>query len=85
MKYEFKVAWCPYCDQGWVEIVKSVISGKLCLVCSECDTVWSKPEDVRLDHPAIDQEIGRVEVPTLEVIQAAGWDKNIMKDDNAQL
>jgi len=22
-KYEFKVAWCGLCEQGWIEIVKS--------------------------------------------------------------
>jgi hypothetical protein len=80
MKYEFKVAWCPFCDQGWVEIVKNTLNGELILMCAECYTIWKNPEDIPLNKPAIGQEIGRVEVPTMEGIRAAGWDKSIIKE-----
>jgi hypothetical protein len=80
MNYEFKVAWCPYCDQGWVEIVKNTLSGDLLILCAECDTIWRNPEDIPLDKPAIDYLVGRVEAPSFEAIKAIGWDKNIIKD-----
>jgi len=35
-KYEFKVAWCGLCEQGWIEIVKSKENNHLYLQCSEC-------------------------------------------------
>lgn len=81
MNYEYKVAWCPYCDQGWVEIVQDSITEKLLLLCSECDTVWEKPEDIALDKPSTGHlVINLVKKPVLADIQAIGWDQNIIRD-----
>ena len=42
----YRVAWCPICNQGWVEIVKNRKSGLLYLCCDECKAEWTNPEEI---------------------------------------
>ncbi|WDU78851.1 hypothetical protein [Lysinibacillus sp. G01H] len=49
MMYEFKVGWCPFCDQGWVEIVKNQMTEELLLCCNECDTNWNNYDEFKKD------------------------------------
>ncbi|UPM54803.1 hypothetical protein [Gottfriedia acidiceleris] len=44
--YKNKVAWCPICDQGWVEIVKDVVTNDLFVYCNECESEWNQPSEV---------------------------------------
>jgi hypothetical protein len=39
MQYDFKIGWCPFCNQGWAEIVENTESKKLLVQCSECETI----------------------------------------------
>lgn len=39
----YKIAWCPICDQGWVEIVKDSKTSQLYAYCTECETEWNDP------------------------------------------
>ena len=81
MNYEFKVAWCPYCDQGWVEIVQDSVTNRLLLLCSECDTIWEKPEDITQYRPAPNHLITNpVKKPALVDIQVVGWDQKIIRE-----
>ena len=75
----FHVGWCPFCDQSWIDIVKDS-DGTLFLLCEECDTNWSEPENIQADKPNMDV----VSLPvraykaTLEEIDAKGWSKWVL-------
>ena len=45
--YKNKVKWCVICNQGWLEIQKEAVSNKLILCCSECESVWENPNDIK--------------------------------------
>lgn len=70
---DYHVAWCPFCNQGWVDIIKDSLTNKLFLLCQECDSLWGSPVDVKFDRPVV----GRVEIkinePLPEEIKAIGW------------
>ncbi|MFC4776217.1 hypothetical protein ACFO9Q_05475 [Paenibacillus sp. GCM10023252] len=72
MIYEYKVAWCKACDQGWVEIVKETATSNLLLMCSECTAQWidmmSYYEEAYLEEEKI------VETPIMDEIKKWGWE-----------
>lgn len=39
-------AWCPRCDQGWVNLLVVTGSGTTLQVCDECDAVWPQSTTV---------------------------------------
>ncbi|OXS76331.1 hypothetical protein B1B04_04975 [Lysinibacillus sp. KCTC 33748] len=45
--YKNKVAWCHLCNQGWVEIVQEKKTGNLLIACSECESMWRHPDDIK--------------------------------------
>lgn len=67
------VAWCPFCNQGFIEIVKDSANGKLLLLCAECDTTWDKPSDIKLDNPTNYKFTGKLEIPSMREVQEIGW------------
>ncbi len=68
--YDFKIKWCPICDQGWIEILKEVSTGKLVCRCSECESGWDSTWCV-YNIDCCD--------PTEEEIEKNGWDKYVLK------
>ena len=75
----FNIAWCPFCDQGWVKIVKDPSNDKLMLLCQECETTWEKPEDIYFGNP-IRYEFGAyVVTPSIAEIQIKGWDNDLIE------
>lgn len=46
--YKNKVAWCPICSQGWVQVVRDVETKELFVMCDECESEWNHPEDVKV-------------------------------------
>lgn len=77
--YQFKVAWCPFCGQGWVEITKSFATKKLFFRCSECETEWDHVRDIYLTDKGTHGKYGMVEEPADEEIKEAGLEKYILK------
>lgn len=75
MNENLHVAWCPYCNQGWVDIEKDSGNGTLLLVCEECDTTWEKPTDIELDNPIHYEFTGNLKTPSINEIKEIGWDK----------
>jgi hypothetical protein len=72
-----KIGWCGFCDQGWLEIWKTGKTGKLNIVCSECETQYDSPRDaLRETNPRLySVEIdGFGIVPTAEELAVTGWD-----------
>ena len=75
-KYNFKVKWCPVCDQGWVIIAKDKSTKQLFCYCTECETEWKRPQDVGVktgEHNVF----GSATEPTIEEIKSIGWGQYI--------
>ena len=78
-EYRYKTAWCPICRQGAVEFVKEEATRVMFLCCDECEAEWDDPEDINITGKGFPFKYGRVVEPSLEDIQAKGWEKYIMK------
>lgn len=81
MGNNFHIAWCPFCNQGWVNVVKDSGNNKILLSCDECDTTWLAPSDIALDNPTNYNFVGKLEMPSLEEVQQIGWDKLLVNKD----
>ena len=79
MNYEFKIGWCPFCDQGSAEIVKDVKTETLLIICSECDTQWNCPLDYQNNKPQNRITSNQVFKPSIEEIKMKDWDKYLDK------
>lgn len=77
--YKNKVAWCPICSQGWVQIVRDVETKELFVMCDECESEWNHPEDVKELEARSEINDNRVTTPTVEEIRMASWEKYIIK------
>lgn len=75
MNNDFHIAWCPFCNQGWVNVIKDSGNKKLLLLCYECDTTWDNPIDAGLNEPMNYNLVGKLELPSIKEIQEIGWDK----------
>jgi len=51
----FHIGWCPFCNQGRVDVVKDIKHNELLLSCNECDTMWKNPIDFHDGNPMIDE------------------------------
>lgn len=80
VNYKNKVAWCPICNQGWVEIVKDVETNELLLMCDECENEWDQPSEVKSFNARTEINDSRVTSPTDEEIQRVNWEKYIIKN-----
>jgi formate dehydrogenase maturation protein FdhE len=78
--YKNKVAWCPICSQGWVEIVKDVETKELYVMCDECENEWNHPEKVEVSKAKTETNDNRVMKPTDEEIRSANWEKYIINE-----
>ncbi|GGI12881.1 hypothetical protein [Gottfriedia solisilvae] len=79
MNYK-KVAWCPICDQGWVEIVKDVETNELFVMCDEYENEWNQPSEVKSFTTRTENNANRVTTPTDEEIKSVSWEKYIIKN-----
>ena len=77
---DFNIAWCPFCNQGWVQIVKDSSNGHLALLCQECDTVWANPQDLQLNEPFRYLFQGMAIKPSLDEIHKVEWDRYIISE-----
>lgn len=80
--YKNKVAWCPICDQGWVEIYKDKNTKNLFVCCDECESRWEHPNDIGdvIATSIFDTEI-EIEEPTDDDIRSIGWNRYILNDN----
>ncbi|MET3195238.1 hypothetical protein [Bacillus sp. OAE603] len=79
MNYK-KVAWCPICEQGWVEIVKDVETNELFVMCDECENEWNQPSEVKSFTARTENNANRVTTPTDEEIKSVNWEKYIINN-----
>jgi len=76
-EFEYKVKWCPLCNQGWVQIVKEKNTGVLFVYCNECEAEWNSPENISIDNAKRDS-FGATDVPSMEEIKNKGWSEFLM-------
>lgn len=79
-EYNYKVAVCPFCKQGSVEIVKEVDTNELFLCCNECEIEWSDPREVLNESRGTRNKYGRITEPTFEEVNKKGWGKYIINN-----
>lgn len=80
--YKNKVAWCPICDQGWVEIVQDVVTSDLFVYCNECESEQNQPSEVNFLNDRTEINDNRITTPADEVIRSVDWEKYIIKNQN---
>ncbi|WP_341201338.1 hypothetical protein [Planomicrobium okeanokoites] len=78
--YNFKVAWCLVCAQGWVEIVREKETNNLFFLCEECETQWKTITDVLNNKNGIHDDTSIVTEPFLEEVERMGWSGLILKN-----
>ncbi len=69
-------AWisnCPVCNQGRLMVAKETESNKLFIVCEECESEWSSPEDVKEEKPAKRDLFGASTFLTREELADSPW------------
>ncbi|MDF2013857.1 hypothetical protein [Priestia megaterium] len=79
-RHKNKVAWCPQCDQGWVQIYKDKRTKELFVVCDECESSWEHPTDAEKNNIStliFDTDI-EIEIPTEQEVRLKKWDKYII-------
>lgn len=75
-----KIRWCPFCNQGWVLLVKEISSQTLYCCCDECETEWSSPQDsIENIHYSVGR-YGQYEMPTGEEIAQLKWDTYVLEE-----
>lgn len=78
---EFKVGWCPICNQGWQVIVKDTDTEKLFIMCEECLSLWDHPLNIKMGKKALDKNNWIDEViPTYREIERAGWVRYLVEE-----
>ncbi|WP_433958709.1 hypothetical protein [Cytobacillus horneckiae] len=75
--YEYKVKWCPICEQGWIEIMKDIERNRLLLICNECESEWENPRDINFSNSKEQLSIN-IKKPTHKEIGENGWGKYII-------
>lgn len=76
--YDYKVKWCPICNQGWVEIVKDVRTGQLFCCCSECESEWDDASNIVPEETNSPEKYEQICDPNEEEISKKGWDRYII-------
>ncbi len=74
---EYWLRNCPVCEQGRVLFVRNNVSQSLALVCEECESAWSTPDDASDPAKCLSYMLTDARIATLDEIQCAGWDRNI--------
>ncbi len=77
--YDFKVKWCPICDQGWIAILKEIPTGKLVCGCDECESGWDTPDNINRSNSTWCVYNKECCEPSVEEIENNGWSKYVLK------
>ena len=64
---------CPICRQGQLMPMKGIDSGKLLLMCDDCESQWRSPQDAESYENALKDE-ERVVPASDEEVSEVGWD-----------
>lgn len=64
---------CPICRQGQLVAMKNSLTGKLLLMCDDCESQWLSPAEARSFENALSNEIQNVVTATAEEVNEQGW------------
>ncbi len=73
------VGQCPVCGQGRQVIARENDTGKMYVVCEECESEWQNPEDAQAKKPASRDLFGRSTYLTREEIASHPWEEFLAK------
>ncbi len=74
------VAWCPICDQGWVEILKDTNTSSLLVVCHECESEWISPDKIQVETVLpYSTRTGPLTQANDNELEEKGWEKFVLK------
>lgn len=76
----YKIASCPICKQGYLEIVKELKTGKIFICCDECEIEWETPEEAIEGKNGSRFKYGKVIEPTMNEIYTLSWEKFIQSN-----
>lgn len=76
----YKIASCPICKQGYLEIVKEEKTGKIFICCDECEIEWETPEEAIGGRNGTRFKFGKVIEPTMNEISILNWQKYIQSN-----
>ena len=65
---------CPLCRQGLLLAVKEAGTGRMLLICDDCESQFSSPTAAESSENALKDEAKKVEPASLEDIKRAGWE-----------
>ena len=74
----YSIAWCPMCNQGWVNIVKDRITKELFLCCQECESEWDTPKEINESNVLPFNTHLQYETPKEEDIVNKNWLKYVI-------
>lgn len=78
---EFRVGWCPICNQGWQVIIMDAGTEKLFVQCEECLCVWENPRDIKMPEKVVSNGIGLIDyIPLYEEIEKEGWEQYLITE-----
>lgn len=65
---------CPICRQGQLLPMKGIATGKVMLMCDDCESQWRSPQEAESYENVLKEE-ERVVPASVEEVSAAGWDE----------
>ena len=78
MENNFHVGWCPFCNQGWINIYKDSGNDKFLLLCDECDTIWDDPK-FGTNNSIKYNLVETLKIPSMKELQEIEWDKFLIQ------
>lgn len=66
---------CGICGQGDLIAMKVADSGRLLLMCDDCESQWNTPRDSRFYDKALTKEISGLVVANSQDVIGARWKK----------
>jgi uncharacterized protein (DUF983 family) len=64
---------CPVCRQGELFAARQEVTGALIVVCDDCGSQWSSPDQARSYQNVLVQEFSDLRPASPDEVRAAGW------------
>jgi hypothetical protein len=65
--------------------IKKAINGQLLIICDDCESQWSTPEEAQSNENAPLEEKRALVPANAEDIKIAGWEKYLKSDAKSQV
>jgi hypothetical protein len=74
---EIAFGQCAICRQGQLLAVKEIASGKVLLMCDDCESQWASPEEAKSFENALTNEV-KVTQASMDDVRAVGWEQYLI-------